>query len=90
MKENLQPNRITHNKRPGSFGAFLLAIHNTATEASVRAEIKRAEGAGLARSAIDSVLQRLSTKKLWQRTAEVVAITEKGLLYLQEHGLIAV
>ena len=90
MKENLQPNRVAYNKRPGSFGAFLLAVHRAATEASVQSEVERAKGAGVAKSAIDSVLQRLSVKKLWQRSSKAVALTAKGLLYLQEHGLILV
>lgn len=94
MKENLQPNRIAHNKRPGSFGAFLLAIHKAATETAIQAEVKRAMGAGLDKGAIHSVLRNLSIKKLWTRDSKTisstVSLTAKGLQYLQEHGLIAV
>lgn len=65
--------------RPGSFAAFLLAAH---TGTSIEAEKVRARGGGLALSAVESVLRRLTVEGY----LETVGITPKGLRYLQKHG----
>ncbi len=76
------------NKRPGSFGAFLLAVYTSPNEEAVKAEVKRAQDAGCAASAVESILKRLTTAKLWIRTHDEVRVTKKGLHYLRRHGLI--
>ncbi len=79
---------MNRSRRPGSYGAFLLAVHNVANEESIRTEFKRAQDAGTAINAIDSVLKKLSNGGFWIRNPDGVKLTEKGLRFLREHDLI--
>lgn len=69
--------------RPGSFGAFLLAVHKGLP---LQNEKNRAIGAGRTREAVESVFRRLTTGKYWN--TEYTQLTNKGLQYLHNQGLI--
>ncbi len=76
-------------KRPGSYGAFLLAAYNSGSEVSITQELKRAREAGVAVDATKAVVGKLSLEKFWRRGNGEVWLTEKGLSYLKKHGLVA-
>lgn len=81
---------MDRNKRPGSFGAFLLAVHEKPAKETVELETKRAVDAGTAPRAVQATVKRLFNQKLWALTDEGIKPTAKGLRYLQKHGLIKV
>ncbi len=76
--------------KPGSFLAFLSALRTAGSgtpeaDTAVKAEGKRAEGAGLSRESVQSVWQRLRSMGLWlQGDGEPAALTPKGLTWLNE------
>lgn len=76
-------------KRPGSYGAFLLAAYKSGSEVSITQELKRAKEAGVAVGATEAVVSKLATEKFWRRDNGEVWLTEKGLQYLKKHGLVA-
>lgn len=85
-------NPVTPKKtRPGSFAAFLQAVRLAGSgteqaETALQKEKFRAGAAGMSREAIDSVWQRMRRFGLWlQGDGEPVALTPKGLLWLNEH-----